>query len=107
MAETFLIALTKRQQIFGDLVVLTFFLLLRVGEETPSKDPRRTLPLRKTDVRLWLNYRLISRDDPLAELLRADVVTLCLENQKKNGNKNAVPHYTSSGVDAPLGTFTM
>jgi hypothetical protein len=98
MAETFLIALTKRQQIFGDLVVLTFFLLLRVGEETPSKNHPRTLPLRKTDVRLWLNHRLISRDDPLAELLRADGVTLCLENQKKTETRTPSPTIRRQGI---------
>jgi integrase len=105
--------------------VLAFFFLLRVGEYTPSKTPRRTIPLRKKDVRLWRNNQLISHDAPLAELLAADAVTLCLENQK-NGNKNAVLHHTSSGdslfcpvtsaarlihalrtsgVDAPLGSF--
>jgi hypothetical protein len=96
IAETFLIAPTKRLKIIGDLVVLAFLILLRVGEYTPSKDPRRTIPLRKKDVRLWLNHQLISHDAPLVELLAADAVTLCLENQK-NGNKNAVLHHTSSG----------
>jgi hypothetical protein len=36
-----------------------------------------------------------SERSPLAVLLTADAVTLCLENQK-NGHKNAVLHHTSS-----------
>jgi hypothetical protein len=125
IAATFLIAASKRLQMIGDLVVLAFFLLLRVGEYTPSNDPRLTIPLRKKDVRLWRGLQLIPHDAPLAELLTADAVTLCLENQK-NGNKNSVLHHTSSGdslfnpvtsaarlvdalrrsgADAPLGSF--
>jgi hypothetical protein len=72
-----------------------------------------------------LYHQFISRDAPLAELLIADAVTICLENQK-NGNKNAVLRHTLSGdsvfnlvvsaaclvhalrtlgVDAPSGSF--
>jgi hypothetical protein len=74
----FLIAPTELLQIIWDLVVLAFFFLLRIGEYTPSKDPRRTIPLHKKDVRLWLNNQFISHDVPLVELLAADAVTPCL-----------------------------
>jgi hypothetical protein len=96
IGATFLRASITRMRIIGDLIVLAFFFLLRVGEYTPSRGPRRTVPLRKQDVRLWLNQQLISNDAPLEELLQADAVTLCLANQK-NGHKNAILHHTSSG----------
>jgi hypothetical protein len=77
------------------LMVLAFFFLLRVGEYTKSSDKRRTIPLRKKDIRLWRAGVILPNDGPLEVLLTADAVTICLENQK-NGHKNAVLHHTSS-----------
>jgi len=90
----------KRLRMTGDLVVLAFFFLLRVGEYTPSSGPRRTVPLRRQDIKLWRNSVILSHSEPLAVLLTADAVTICLENQK-NGHKNATLHHTTSG-DAAL-----
>jgi hypothetical protein len=77
------------------LIVLAFFFLLRVGEYTHSREKRRTIPLRKKDIRLWRAGTILPNDSPLDVLVSADVVTICLENQK-NGHKNAVLHHTSS-----------
>jgi hypothetical protein len=82
------------------LIVLAFFFLLRVGKYTPSREKRRTIPLRKKDVQLWQAGMIIPNDSPLAVLTTADAVTICLENQK-NGHKNAILHHTSSN-DANL-----
>jgi hypothetical protein len=111
--------------IVGDLIVLAFFFLLRVGEYTKSYGERRTVPLRRKDIRLWHDTQLVPNDAPLDSLLAATGVTIHLENQK-NGTKNAVLHHYSSGVpgfdpvqsaarlvfairhlppDTPLGTF--
>jgi hypothetical protein len=83
--------------IVGDLIVLAFFFLLRVGEYTKSYEERRTIPLRRQDIRLWDGGQLVPHHSPLPVLLAATAVTLHLENQK-NGNKNAVLHHYASGV---------
>jgi hypothetical protein len=85
-----------RTRITAHLIIAAFFFLLRVGEYTKSREKRRTIPLRKKDIRLWRSGVLLPSDAPLAVLLTADAVTVCLENQK-NGHKNAILHHTSSG----------
>jgi hypothetical protein len=42
----------RRLHVVADLVVLALFFLLRVGEHTPSLQPRRMIPLTETDVKL-------------------------------------------------------
>jgi len=95
IAQTLGTATSKRLRIAADLIVLAFFFLLRVGEYTPSRQPRQTVPLRKADIRLWRRGRVLDHRLPLPELLAADAVTLCLENQK-NGFKDATLHHTAS-----------
>jgi hypothetical protein len=93
-----------RTRITAHLIITAFFFLLRVGEYTKSSERRRTIPLRKKDVRLWSSGTIIPNNAPLAILLTADAVTMCLENQK-NGHKNAILHHTSSG-DALINPVT-
>lgn len=110
----------------GHLIILAYFFLLRIGEYTKSSDQatRRTIPLRKGDVRLWSGTTELCRDAPLAVLLTADAVTICLANQK-NGDKNSTLHHHKSTLaldpvesaahlihamqnmpnDTPLGTY--
>ena len=76
-------------------MVLAFFFLLRVGEYTASREVRRTVPLRRADVRLWAQGAVIPHTAPLDTLLQADAITICLENQK-NGHKGATLHHTAS-----------
>lgn len=85
----------KRIRMAADLIVLAFFFLLRVGEYTASSQERLTVPLRAKDVRLWKQGQVLDHRLPLAELLTADAITLCLENQK-NGFKGATLHHTES-----------
>ena len=115
----------KRLQIVGHLIVMAYFFLLRVGEYTPSSEPRQTVPLRLKDVKLWKNGRRLPNNAALNVLLQADAVSICLENQK-NGFKNCTLHHYASGdvgfcpvrsiaylvheiaslgADTPLGTF--
>lgn len=126
IATQYALAASKRLRIVGDLIVLAFFFLLRVGEYTQSSGERRTIPLRRQDIRLWDNGQLLPHTSPLAVLLNATGITIHLENQK-NGHKNAVLHHYSSGIPGfdpvqsaarlvfeiqhlppttPLGTFT-
>jgi hypothetical protein len=85
----------QRTIVTAHLIVLAFFFLLRVGEYTHSREKRRTIPLRKKDIRLWRAGTILPNNSHLDVLISADSVTICLENQK-NGHKNAVLHHTSS-----------
>ena len=85
-----------RMRTIGDLVVLAFFFLLRVGEYTQSPEPRQTTPLRRQDIKLWRNKTLLNHALPLQQLLEADAVTIFLDNQK-NGFRGATLHHTASG----------
>ena len=82
----------------GDLVAVAFFYLLRVGEYTePYRNKRkRTIPLRRKDIRLWKNGVLLPHNAPLQTLLAADSATIRVENQK-NGHKGATVHHGAIG----------
>jgi len=82
----------------ADLCIIAFFYLLRVGEytSTTSSTQKRTIALRKCDIRLWSNGRVLSLEASLETLLGADAATICIANTK-NGTKGAVVHHESIG----------
>lgn len=85
------------RQVSAALCTLAFFFLLRVGEYTPhGAAVRRTVPLRKGDVRLWIGHDPVDAEAPLDTLLRADGATIKIDNQK-NGVRGATLHHHSSG----------
>lgn len=91
-----------RDRTTSSLIVLAYYFLLRVGEYTPSDNTRRrkrTIPLRKCDVRLLNDDKPINPEADLHTLLQANGVTICLENQK-NGKKNQTLYHDLS--DDPL-----
>ena len=91
-----------RNQTTARLIVLAYYFLLRVGEYTPAennKRNKRTIPLRKCDLRLFRKGVPLSLDADLPTLLQADGVTICLENQK-NGKKDQTLYHDAS--DGPL-----
>ncbi len=88
----------------ADLVVVAFFYLLRVGEYTTSasKQEKRTIPLRKCDVRLWKDGKLLDHGLGRDALLEADSATISIANTK-NGTKGAVVHHDAiGGVICPV-----
>jgi hypothetical protein len=85
-----------RERIIADLVVVAFFFLLRICEYTKSSRRTRTVPLRRKDIQLWHRKQLVPQSAPLHQLLRADAVTINLENQK-NGQRGAIVHHYSTG----------
>ena len=87
----------RRVRIAAHLIVVAFFFLLRVGEYTPSSQPRQTIPLRKKDIKLWRKHKRLSNDSPLEVLLTADAVTIKMENQK-NGKKDSILHHEDSRI---------
>jgi hypothetical protein len=68
-----------------DLIILAFFFLLRVGEYIASapgeQTKKRTVPLRKKDLRFWDGETLLDHDRSDLEE-RATAVSIALENQK-------------------------
>jgi hypothetical protein len=90
---------TARHSVVADLILVAFFYLLRVGEYTSQSNPRpkRTIPLRKCDVRLWKNGSILDQDScSTAALLLADSATVSIANTK-NGTKGAFVHHFAIG----------
>ena len=59
--------------------------------------PKRTIPLRKCDVRLWKNGSILDQDScSTAALLLADSATVSIANTK-NGTKGAFVHHFAIG----------
>lgn len=98
IAHHFGMSPNPRLRTVANLVVLAFFFLLRVGEYTASTDKRekQTVPIRRQDVKLWRNHQPLDHGLPFEELIKADAVTIRLENQK-NGFKGAILHHCASG----------
>ena len=95
---------TPHHTAVADMVIIAFFYLLRVGEYTSQSTPRpkRTIPLRKCDVRLWSLGHIIHPDSALTALLLADSATISIANTK-NGTKGAfVHHYAIGGPICPV-----
>ena len=84
----------------ADLCIIAIFYLLRVGEYTTpapaAQRLKRTIALRKCDIRLWCRGVLLNPNAPLNTLLTADSATICIANTK-NGTKNAVVHHEAIG----------
>ena len=89
---------TEHQHAVADLVTIAFFYLLRVGEYTAPacSRTRRTIPLRKCDIRLWQKGVLLHHSAGINTLLSADSATICIANTK-NGTKGAVVHHEAFG----------
>jgi hypothetical protein len=86
------------------LVVVAFFYLLWVGEYTISsrEHEKRTVPLRKCDVRLWKDGNLLDHELELRELLTDDSTIISIANTK-NGTKGAVVHHDAiGGANGPV-----
>jgi len=91
----------------ADLATIAFFFLLRVGEYTmpPANRRTRTVQFRVQDVVFYRGGLIIPNSSPLASLLEADGVALCIDNQK-NGTRgettyqHALPGRLISVTDA-------
>ena len=79
-------------------MLVAFFYLLRVGKYTVSQNsqPKRTIPLRKGDIRLWHKGKLLEHESPLPPLLLANSAAILIANTK-NGTKGAFVHHDAFG----------
>lgn len=87
-------------QALGDLILIAFYFLLRVGEYTysPPKRRTRTQRFRVKDVILRrADQSIIPNTAPLAQLLSATHATLCISNQK-NGTRGQCIHHHCTGL---------
>jgi len=73
----------------GELVLIAFYFLLRVGEYTYHNTQRRTQQFRLRDMKFFANQQLISIDQLEANADRINLVSLTIENQK-NGRKGDI-----------------
>jgi len=91
----------------GDLVLIAYYYLLRVGEYTAKarrKLKTRTRQFRMRDVTFYRRggngmMIVIPNDAPKHEIMAADAATLCISNQK-NGHKGQCVH-TWANLDSP------
>ena len=80
----------------GQLCIIAFYFLLRVGEYTPprmknGKRATRTIQFAVQDVGFWKDEKPLDRNSPLEVLITADAATLRITNQK-NGKKGQQIH---------------
>ena len=97
----------------GDLSIIAFFFLLRIGEYTrapkdprtkkPKKNAKRTVQFHIGDIGFFKSGKILSRKSDLKTLLTADEVTLKITNQK-NGTMGQVIHQQATGnaTDCPV-----
>ena len=97
----------------GDLTIIAFFFLLRIGEYTrppidlrtkqPKSNSKRTVQFRLGDIGFFKNGKILPRKSKLSILLTADEVTLKITDQK-NGTMGQVIHHkaTHRSSDCPV-----
>lgn len=85
----------------GQLAIVGFFFLLRVGEYTYHReaDTRRTHQFTLKDVTLWQNTHRLSLDTPRAQLLATCTAATLSINNQKNGMRNQSVHQETNGTD--------
>jgi len=97
---------TPKEQTTGDLALIVFYYILRVGEYTQNrrKTHTRTIQFWYCDMAFKNGNTIISRDVPDDEILAATGGTLRLSNQK-NGMRGSLVHRsarTSDGEYCPV-----
>ena len=100
------------QQAVGDLIVIAFYFLLRIGEYTTKTRRRsrtRTRQFRVMDVTFFVQddtgqLIALAVDAPAEDIMRAEAATLRISNQK-NGHAGACVHHTAlkgAGLACPV-----
>ena len=96
---------TIKQKAVGDMAIIAFYYLLRVGEytHTPASTKKLTQAFRLLDVTLWENDTILDRTLPIAALLiRCTAATLRISNQKNGKRNQAIHHYATTTDTCPV-----
>jgi hypothetical protein len=100
----------KRHAI-GDLCIIAFFYLLRVGEYTKPKMVRingqtkratRTVQFSLGCIGFFKNKQILPRSSPLSVLLLADSCTLKITNQKNGRMGQTIHHHATGATNCPI-----
>ena len=92
---------TAKQQAVGDMALIAFYYLLRVGEYTSSatNKTKLTQAFRLRDVTLWNDNTVLNPSLPIEVLLQqCTAATLRISNQK-NGKRNQAIHHKATTSD--------
>ena len=90
--------------VVGDLTLIAFYFLLRVGEYTIKSrrnESKQTVPFKMENITFFkrdkmAQLRQLSRWAPDEDILTADSAAMTLDNQK-NGHKNVCIHHEANG----------
>ena len=92
---------TQKEKAGGELALVAFYYLLRVGEytrpRTAATNSKRTVNFRVDDVGFFKDGKILPRSSSLQVLLSADACTLKIENQK-NGRMGETIHHERTGT---------
>ena len=97
-------AATVLAGVVGDLTLIAFYFLLRVGEYTIKSrrnESKQTVPFKMENISMFKRDKLgqlrqLSRHAPDDDILTADSAAMTLDNQK-NGHKNVCIHHEANG----------
>jgi hypothetical protein len=101
----------NKRKAVGDLSVIAFYYLLRVGEYTKprfvtragkTKRATRTIQFTIGDVGFFKNNKILSRQSSLKTLLTADSCTLKITNQKNGRMGQTIHHHAIDKPDCPV-----
>ena len=95
----------------GDLALIAFYYLLRVGEYTKpklrvingkTKRATRTQQFRVENIGFFKNNKILPRNSKLKELLTADSCTLKITNQKNGRMGQTIHHFATHTSTCPV-----
>jgi hypothetical protein len=95
---------TTKQKAVGDMALIAFYFLQRIGEYTlTAKTAKKiTQAFRIQDVTLWDNNTILDHSLPLDALLsRCTAATLRISNQKNGKQNQAINHEATSSDTCP------
>lgn len=95
---------TAKHKAIGDMALIAFYYLLRVGEYTRESTNRtRTQQFRVTDITFWNNNTILDKTLPLATLLNTcTAATLNIDNQKNGKRNQSIHHEAKQGDTCPV-----
>ena len=93
-----------RHKTIGDMSLIVFYYLLRVGEYAREGTKRtRTQQFRVRDITLWENNTVLNKTLPRTTLLeRCTAATLNIDNQKNGRRNQSIHHEAKNGDTCPI-----